>query len=217
MYDDFSLSRHAKFYVYYSQNSTYRIHFNQWKFVSAGKTGPCFAFYENHYTVSIGTNQTIGPLLLKAVWLDDVAYYLWLPYLRDNFKLIKYNKERGIVSLCANNSFATSDMICQNMSAFDRKQQQYLVYLRHKSSNFLYKLLGMGYFATCHFQCSPRHKMLSTWKGASQVCKQMQGSLPHFTSRTEFETFLAFIIFHHDICPTEAMFIGLVSSCQVCV
>ena len=60
----------------------------------------------------------------------------------------------------------------------------------------------------CNFNISNQLKMIS-WRNTSQICKNMNGSLPNFTFKNELDELIALLKLSDDIPPVHAMFIGL--------
>ena len=60
----------------------------------------------------------------------------------------------------------------------------------------------------CNFNISNQLKMIS-WRNTSQICKNMNGSLPNFTFKNELDELIALLKLSDHIPPVHAMFIGL--------
>ncbi len=198
------------------------MYFNKWKYVTVSGLGVwCIPTVFVNFVTSVDTNQTSRDLKLKVVWLPSNSqkaklffggYFYWFSFHQNPVEGTPYR-----MSLCVNTSFLPKNMVCHNLSVYDPKQPRYVAYLRHKPSQYQLKTrVTSGVTPQCYFQCFPTNQILLTWKDASNMCKELKGSLPYFTSRGKFEAFLVWMTLHKHMPPVEAMFIGLAILHQVC-
>ena len=74
----------------------------------------------------------------------------------------------------------------------------------------MFRSSGSSPDLSCITYVSKRSKfVLISWDEASQLCGDIGGFLPYFTSRTELEELIALLKISQHIGPVERMFIGL--------
>ena len=83
---------------------------------------------------------------------------------------------------------------CLNIS-FVNAQYHYILYTKE--------------FAFFEFERLKDTSDYTSWREASELCRDIGGYLPYFTSREELDKLLAFLKLSSEIHPIEAVYIGL--------
>ena len=86
---------------------------------------------------------------------------------------------------------------CLNIS-FVKPQYHYIIYSKE--------------FSFLDFERLKDTSSYISWSEASELCREVDGYLPYFTSRKELDELLAFLKLSPEIHPIEALYIGLTSN-----
>ncbi len=200
---------HIPKYISHYQAS-YKVFFAQWKYISVGDKYCARDTFLNQLEVSASTSTQKDYAKLKATWLSNVLF---------NYKF--YLKQK--LEACDKDTSLPCGLACYNLSILDTKQDSFYVFVKVtpslRTASLLKKQCDPGWLTYLQYQCVAKNKVqLLSWQNSSEICEQIGGSLPVFTSRSKFEAFIALFGFYQGQPPVAAVFIGLkiVSSSQVC-
>ena len=130
----------------------------------------------------------------------------------DNYKQYGHIPEQ-MPTRCLNHLKPKESHICFQMLSPSKLRYYVLFNFIEQIENprgFFFKTLheDCSHFRlNCNFNLSNPSKM--TWRKMSQICKNMAGSLPHFTFKEELDDLLALLKLSVHVPPIHAMFIGL--------
>ena len=162
--------------------------------------------------------ETIDATVLKVAWINDI-YKLYFPLL--------LNRNKNPVPLSESQSsqpkqgyFISADELIQTSKKFWRiysfqttspggnKTREYLLFDRFvfpftQFRGGLEELVGHSqkYF--------PPKRFLTSWNGASALCRSNEAYLPYFYSREELEEFIAILKLSNSVPPLEGIYIGI--------
>ncbi len=184
--------------------ATHKAFFNHWKYILVGQKSCQRDTYLKDFQMSMNTSNFSRALTLKAVWIPNVFHKFKL-YLRQNTENCNLNT-----------TYMPLQLACSNLSQYNLKGPRYFLSLKVIPSPIKTKLQikdidnESHWYINLKYQCLPESKSsLISWEKGSFICNNIGGSLPFFTSRSEFMAFLALLSLYDQLTPVEAVFIGL--------
>ncbi len=190
-----------RFFIYH--HAEYKVFLNRWKYISVVQKYCMRDTFINKFQVSVNTSFLAKiTLSVKAVWIPNI-YQKYKSY------------TRHITKEC-NKIIIPFNLACYNLSGYNFEQQRYFLYLKVIPSLNTTKLLILqtdtlsSSYTLLKYLCVAHSKtLLLSWQNVSHICEKVSASLPYFTSRSDFEAFLALLSLNDQLTPVEAVFLGL--------